>query len=85
MPNRCAAGSPCTDYAAANYARAQAHAAAAHDITIYTVGLGTNLDLALMQDLATIGNGLFIQSPTPAELEETFDAIADDIKVRILQ
>jgi von Willebrand factor type A domain/Putative Flp pilus-assembly TadE/G-like len=85
VPNRCANGSSCTSNAAANYARAQAQAARARDITIYTVGLGNNLDLALMQDLADIGNGLFIQSPTPAELQATFEEIADDINVRILQ
>ena len=85
VPNRCAAGSPCTDWAAAHYARAQAQAARALGITIYTVGLGDDLDIALMQDIADIGNGLFIQAPTPAQLEETFQAVADDIKVRILQ
>ena len=85
VPNRCAAGSPCTEWAAANYARAQAQAARALGITIYTVGLGNDLDIALMQDIADIGNGLFIQSPTPAELDATFQAVADDLKVRILQ
>lgn len=85
VPNRCANGSPCTDQAAANYARAQAQAAAAHDYTIYTIGLGNNVDHALMQDIADIGSGLFILSPTPAQLQSTFEEIADDINVRILQ
>ena len=85
VPNRCAAGSSCTDYAAANYARARAEEAAALDITIYAIGLGTNLDEVLMQDIADIGNGAYIQSPTAADLDETFDAIAAMIKVRILE
>jgi len=85
VPNRCANGSSCTQNAAANYARAQAQASAALGVRIYTIGLGTDLDLALMQDIADIGGGLFIQSPTPAELEATFQAVADDIEVRLLQ
>ena len=85
VPNRCANGSPCTQHAAANYARAQARASAALGVRIYTIGLGAELDLALMEDIADIGDGLFIQSPTPAELQATFQAVADDIEVRLLQ
>ena len=85
VPNRCAGGSSCTDYAAANYARDQAQAAAALGITIYAIGLGTNLDEVLMQDIADLGNGVYIQSPTAADLDGTFDAIAGLIKVRILE
>jgi hypothetical protein len=38
-----------------------------------------------MQDIVDIGNGLFIYAPTQAQLEETFQAVAGNIEVRILQ
>gem|GEM_PF-289106 len=41
--------------------------AAALDISIFTLGLGS-VNQALMQQLANIGNGAFIYSPTPAQL-----------------
>jgi len=85
VPNRCAGGSSCTEYAAANYARAKAQEAANQGITIYAIGLGENLDEALMQDIADIGNGQYIQSPDKDDLDETFDAVAALIKVRILE
>jgi von Willebrand factor type A domain-containing protein len=85
VPNHCAGGSSCTEYAAANYARARASEAAALGITIYAIGLGSNLDEALMQDIADIGNGAYIQSPTADDLDATFDEIAAMIKVRILE
>ena len=85
VPNRCSGGSNCSSSAAANYARTTAYAAAADGITIYAIGLGTNLDEALMQDVADIGNGAYIQSPTAADLDDTFDTIAAMIKVRILE
>jgi hypothetical protein len=85
VPNRCAGGVSCTDTQASDYARSQAQLAAADGITIYTIGLGLNLDEALMQDLADIGNGVYVPSPTAADLDATFDKIASLIKVRILE
>lgn len=85
VPNRCAGGSSCTSTEAADYARAQAQLAAADGITIYTIGLGGNIDAALMQDLADIGGGAYVPSPTAGDLATTFDTIAALIKVRILE
>lgn len=85
VPNRCAGGANCTDAEAADYARTQAQAAAAQGITIYTIGLGANVDAALMQDLADLGSGAYVPSPTAADLDDTFDTIAALIKVRILE
>ena len=85
VPNRCGGGASCSAVAAANYAHAKALEAAAHNITIYTIGLGNNLDAALMQDLADTAGGVYIQSPTSADLDEAFDTIAAMIKVRILE
>ena len=85
VPNRCAGGSSCSNSAAANYARTAAAAAAADGITIYTIGLGNDLDAALMQDVADIGNGAYIQSPDTNDLMATFDTVAAMIKVRILE
>lgn len=85
VPNRCGGGASCSSVAAANYARAKAQEAAAQNITVYTIGLGDNVDEFLMQEIADIGGGTYINSPTAAELDATFDTIASLIKVKILQ
>lgn len=85
VPNRCAGGASCTSTEAADHARAQATQAAADGVVIYTIGLGANIDATLMQDLATIGNGAYVPSPTAGDLATTFDTIAALIKVRILE
>lgn len=84
-PNRCAGGSSCSDSAAATHSRNAATAAALDGVTIFTIGLGANVDGVLMQEIADIGGGEYILSPSAAELEATFDAIAALIKVKILQ
>ena len=85
VPNRCGGGASCDSGAAANHAEAKAHEAAAHGITVYTIGLGNNIDEALMQRLADIGGGAYIPSPTAADLDDAFDTIAAMIKVSILE
>lgn len=85
VPNRCAGGASCTDSEAADYARAQAQEAANAGVIIYTIGLGANVDAALMNDIATIGNGVYVPTPSAADLDSTFDKIASLIKVRILE
>jgi Flp pilus assembly protein TadG len=85
VPNRCAGGASCDSSDAADYARDRAQAAADQGIIIYTIGLGDEVDDALMQDLADIGNGAYVPSPTAADLDATFDTIASYIKVRILE
>lgn len=85
VPNRCAGGVTCTAAEAADHARAKAQEAAGYGVTIYTIGLGNNVDAALMLDLADAGNGAYIQSPTAGDLDTAFDTIASLIKVRILE
>jgi Flp pilus assembly protein TadG len=85
VPNRCADGASCTDEAAANYALAKAQEAAAHGISIYTVGLGDDLDEDLMQDVADAAGGAYVASPTAGDLQDAFDTIAGLITVRILE
>ncbi len=85
VPNRCAGGANCTDEEAADHARAEAQEAADDGVVIYAIGLGANVDTALMEDLAAIGNGAYVPSPTAADLDDTFDTIASLIKVRILE
>ena len=85
VPNRCGGGAACDSGAAANHAEAKALEAAAHGITVYTIGLGNNIDEALMQRLADIGGGAYIPSPTAADLDDAFDTIAAMIKVSILE
>lgn len=54
--------------------------------SIYTVGLGVSGSAAdTLQDIADIGGGFYLEAPTSAELDNTFQEIARSIKVRILE
>ena len=85
VPNRCGGGVSCTSAEAASHAEAKALEAAANNITVYTIGLGNNIDAHLMQSLANIGGGAYIPSPTAGDLDDAFDTIAAMIRVRILE
>ena len=90
VPNRCgslAAGwTTCfSGSGAADYARSAATAARADGILIYTVGLGSSLDEDLLEDLAEIGTGVYINAPTVAELEATFEEVASLFRISLLQ
>ncbi|MGE0075232.1 MAG: VWA domain-containing protein [Sphaerochaetaceae bacterium] len=50
----------------------------AHSIPIYSIGYGSYIDSATMQDIAT--SGVYKNSPNTAELEEIFNQIANIIK-----
>jgi Flp pilus assembly protein TadG len=76
-------GSGCA--AAANYARSEATAAANAGVVIYTIGLGSDVDASLMQDLATIGHGAYVYSPSGAQLQDTFDRVARLVRVKLLR
>ena len=89
VPNRCgslgAGWSNCSGSSAATYARNAATAARADGILIYTVGLGSSLDEDLLNDLAEIGTGAYVNAPTPAELEATFEEVASLFRISLLQ
>ena len=86
IANRCYSwGSRCGTSAAETYAYDQAVAAANNGIAIYVVGLGPSVNDSLLQSIADVGGGTYLNAPTAADLEETFEAIADAIRIRILQ
>jgi Putative Flp pilus-assembly TadE/G-like/von Willebrand factor type A domain len=86
IANRCyASGSNCGTTTAETYADNQALAAANNGITIYTIGLGPDVNDSLLQSIADVGGGIYLNAPTADDLQDTFDAIADSIRIRILQ
>ncbi len=74
-------------------ALAAAQLAADDGITIHTVGLGTNVDQALLGGIATIGGGVFISIPNNTneavygpELKAAFQTIAtSEVKYGLIQ
>lgn len=62
------------------------HAADAKNrlIQIYTIGLGNNVDSALLRTISS-GDGYAYVAPTSSELEAIFRRIASEIKLRLVQ
>lgn len=88
IANRCfsSGSSSCGSHGdAETYAYNQAVTAANNGITIYTIGLGPSVNDSLLQDIADVGGGIYLNAPTADDLEDTFEAIADAIRIRILQ
>ena len=56
--------------------------ATVNGIPIYTIGLGFGVDRLYLQGLSTNTNGLFRESPTPAELEMIFAELADLLRTQ---
>ncbi|MEZ4501264.1 MAG: vWA domain-containing protein [Dehalococcoidia bacterium] len=67
-------GSGCSQ--AYNYGRTQAEAAAAQGIRVYTIGLGDGVNSTYLAELASTGNGSYVESPTADDLEEAFAEVA---------
>ena len=57
------------------YALGKADAAAAAGITIYTIGLGADVDTATMQEIASKTGGEYYFAPTSADLEAIYTEI----------
>jgi hypothetical protein len=53
--------------------------AKANGITIYTIGLGNQLDEPLLQRIASEAGGIYYNAPTSSELQTIYNAIAQDI------
>ncbi|MEZ4501124.1 MAG: vWA domain-containing protein [Dehalococcoidia bacterium] len=70
---------------AANFGRNQAQLAADAGMRIYTIGLGDSVDGTLLGDIASIGGGAYVYAPSAAELADTFETIADLVRVQILE
>jgi hypothetical protein len=79
----CSANSS-TTYAV-SHALAEAQRAADGDIIIFTIGLGFDLDQSFLEEIADIGDGAFYLSPTPAELDDAFQAIAEQTHIALVR
>jgi hypothetical protein len=79
----------CSDNSSTTYgvshALAEAQRAADGDIIIFTIGLGYDLDQAFLEEIADIGGGSFYLSPTPAELDDAFQAIAEQTHIALVR
>ncbi|HOZ36584.1 MAG TPA: DUF4215 domain-containing protein, partial [bacterium] len=62
-----------------NYALSKAAEAAASGIKIFTIGLGTDINTAMLQAIADSTGGKYYSSPTAQELEDIFSEIAFDV------
>jgi Flp pilus assembly protein TadG len=74
----CSGADPCQ--AAYNAAIAVANTAAANNVPIYTIGLGSGADQALLAEIANKTNGAFLYAPTAADLHDAYGTIFDQIK-----
>jgi hypothetical protein len=69
---------------ATNMAVAHANELKAKYIKIYTIGLGSNVNTALMQSLATDAS-MYYYAPNSAQLTTLFQRVAQEIKLRLVQ
>lgn len=63
----------------------QATAAKNADITVYVIGLGDGVLDCVLQQIADNGGGLYYKAPTPAQLDEAFDAIAEQTHIALVK
>ncbi len=63
----------------------QATAAKNADITVFVIGLGNGVLDCVLQQIADNGGGLYYKAPTPAELDEAFDAIAEQTHIALVK
>ncbi len=61
------------------YAKEKAVEAAAQDIKIFTIGLGSDVNETMLQDIATITSADYYYAPTSAELEDIYNQISTRI------
>ncbi len=67
------------------HARQEAQRARNGDILIFTIGLGNDLNTTFLQDIATIGGGHFYHAPTTAQLDEAFQAVAEQTHIALVR
>ena len=79
----------CSEHSSTSYgvshALAEAQRAADGDIIIFTIGLGSGVDDSFLQDIADIGEGAYYFSPTTAELDDAFQAIAEQTHIALVR
>jgi Mg-chelatase subunit ChlD len=67
------------------HALAEAQRAADGDIIIFTIGLGYDVDATFLQDIADIGGGSYYFAPTTAQLDDAFQAIAEQTHIALVK
>jgi Flp pilus assembly protein TadG len=67
----------CTTTTAVTHAIDQAAVAAEQDIIVYTIGLGDEVIDCVLEDIAEAGGGQYFHAPTPEQLDEVFEQIAE--------
>ncbi|MCK9518275.1 MAG: VWA domain-containing protein [Dehalococcoidia bacterium] len=70
---------------AVSHAELVANAIGGDDTLIYTIGLGYDVDGDFLRDIARRGGGSYYFSPTTAELDAAFRAIADETHIALTQ
>jgi hypothetical protein len=70
---------------AMTHAWAQASAAAAADVTVYVIGLGDGVLDCVLQQIADNGGGIYYHAPTTAQLDEAFEAIAEQTHIALVR
>lgn len=73
-----------TSYAR-DYAEDQAELTADEGILIYVIGLGDSLDEDLLEEIASIGGGAYLNAPEASDLQDAFQTIADLAQPRLTQ
>jgi Mg-chelatase subunit ChlD len=71
--------------AAMTAVRTEAGIASQNAIVIYTIGLGTSTDKALLADVASLTGGEFFYAPSSSDLIAIYAAIFEKIKLRLVQ
>jgi hypothetical protein len=67
------------------HALAEAQRAADGEIIIFTIGLGGDVDSSFLEEIADIGGGSYYFSPTIAELDDAFQAIAEQTHIALVR
>ena len=71
--------------AAIQHSYAEAERAADGDIIIFTIGLGYGVDQEFLEEIAEIGGGKYYFSPTAEQLDEAFQAIAEQTHIALVR
>ena len=62
-----------------------ANIASDRNVKIYTIGLGNGADAELLEKVAEIGGGAYFNALSPAQLDQVFDRILENISIRLIQ
>jgi Mg-chelatase subunit ChlD len=78
-PTTCSATST-----AITHAKNRASAAADQDIIVYTIGLGAGVLGCILEDIAELGGGEYVEAPTTASLDDAFLEIAEKTHIALI-